>query len=96
MSGVKGWHFTEEQKVRMREGQAKIPVSVRRSRARLGALAIHEAGKTNTGPATAAFMSRFQTDEERVAYMRELGVKAVAARRHKRMYPVLAKGASTA
>jgi hypothetical protein len=79
---VKGGHMTDEQRARMREGQSKVPLAIRRSRARMGAAAIHTAGKTNTVAAGRASMARFVTIEERVAYMRDLAGRAAVVRRH--------------
>ena len=52
-------------------------------RARLGALAIHSAGKTNTAPASAAFLKRFEdeVDPERTLPPEERRRRAEFARR---------------
>ena len=57
--------------------------SERRQRARIAAFALHSQGKTNTGPATAAFLKRFedQVDPRRELSEAERQRRALAARR---------------
>lgn len=68
--------FTEEQRIetgaRLRAWTARQSPEWRHERAVKAARAMHAAGKTNTGPATAAALARFPTREALVAHMAHL------------------------
>ena len=53
-------------------------------RARVGAYSLHALGKTNTGPARAAFLSRFErdVDPQGVLTFAERQKRATAAKKH--------------
>lgn len=75
-----------------------ISPAERRLNGRIGALRVHAAGKTNTGPARAAFAARFyhgipedlpQAERDRragfarQAYFAELALRSIQARRQR-------------
>ena len=58
---------------KVREWNARQSPEWKRERARNAAIAMHVQGKTNTGPALAAFNAKFAFEEERRAHFSAMG-----------------------